>query len=187
MNEWLARGGRLRTAVTFGLSFGLVMGATWFAFGHSADAALNGVVSGVTGAVVFGALTAVTRWPSWPGGEHVSPSNRRVIVGAVHRGEPVPDPRLAPDVVSYAKVVSAAAEREQRLRWVFFALPVMALALAVGETAAGSARPAVYSWVLTVLFLGVALLIPRSTGRRRKNAAEAIRLAGEHVNRPSAS
>jgi hypothetical protein len=65
MNEWLDRGGRLRTAVTFGLPFGLVTGATWFAFGRSAEAALNGVVSGVPGAVVFGALTAVTRWQSW--------------------------------------------------------------------------------------------------------------------------
>ena len=80
MDEWLARSGRLGIAVTFGLPFGLVTGATCFAFARSADPALSGVVSYVTAAVVFGTLRAVTKWHSWPRGEQLSPSNRGTIV-----------------------------------------------------------------------------------------------------------
>src|SRR5215475_10493830 len=175
MWECLWGGGRLRATVTFGLPFGLVIGGwMWAVLGSAAQAVGTGLASGV----LFGSFMAVSRWHAWPRGGQLSSSDRVAVMRAVQRGERMPDPRLAPDVRAYAKVIDRAAERSQRQHWVRWVLAALILAWAADETVTGSAARSAYFWALGAIFLGVVWRGPRILARRREKAAEAARLAG---------
>ncbi len=177
--EWLWGGGRLRAIVALGLPFGLVLGGwMWAALGSAAQAVGTGLVSGV----LYGSFMAVYRWHVWPRGGQLSSSDRVAVMRAVQRGERVLDPRLAPEVLGYAKVIDHAAERSQRQRWALWVGAALPLAFAAGETVTGSAARSAYFWAFTAIFLGVLWRAPRILARRRGKAAEAARLAADQIN-----
>jgi hypothetical protein len=177
MREWLWRGGPLRRAVAVGLFGALVAVVSQLAVSVSAVAAVAG---GLVGGVLLGAIV-------WRRGDHLSvlsPSDRVSVIRAVDHGEPVSDPRLAPDVLTFAKVVMSAAGQEQRQRWVVFVLPALTIPVAVAGTVAGSVRLAAYFWAVTVFFLVFAWLLPRRVERKLKNAGEAARIAKDQITGP---
>ncbi len=114
--ERLWGGGRFGAA-TFGLPFGILGGGSvWAISGSATQAVAGGLVSGV----IHGSFLAVTRWHAWPRGGQLSSPDRVAVMRAVQRGERVPDPRLAPEVLAYAQVIACAAERGQRQRWMLW-------------------------------------------------------------------
>jgi hypothetical protein len=182
MQEWLWRGGPRRWAIAMGFVCGL--STTGVLLLVVPGPAVGAVVGGLVSWVLCGALMTAVGWPGWRRGEHLSllsPSDRVAVIRAVQKGEPVPGPRLAPSVLAFAKVAISAAEQEQRRRWVFYLLPALMIAVAVGLTVAGSVRPAAYFWALTVFSLVSACLLPGRAERRLKNAGEAARIAGEQI------
>ena len=184
MEEWLWRGGPRRWAVVFGFVGGLLMIGVALAVSESA---VGVVAGGLIGWVLFFALAKAGGVPGWRRGEPLcllSPSERVAVIRAVRNGEPVPDPRLAPSVLAFARVVMSAAEQQQRQRWKFFVLPALLIAFAVGFTVAGSVRLAAYFWALTAFSL-IGWLRLGSAGRRLKAAGKAARIAEDQITRPS--
>jgi hypothetical protein len=134
-----------------------------------------------------GALMTAVGWPAWRRSEHLSllsPSERVAVIRAVQKGDPSPDPRLAPSVLAFAEVAISAARQERRQRSMFFGLPVLMIAVAVGWTVTGSARLAAYFWALTALLLVRAWLGPGRAEGRLKNAGEAARIAADQITGP---
>ncbi|SRR6266851_442022 len=139
MQEWLWRGGPRRWAVLMGFICGLPTTGALLAV--SVDAVFA-VVGGLLSWVLYVALAKKVSWPGWRREplSLLSPSDRVAVIRAVRKGEPLPDPRLAPSVLAFAKVAISEAAQEQRRRWMFFALPVLLIAAAVGLTVTGSVR-----------------------------------------------
>ncbi len=176
--ERLWGGGRFGAA-TFGLPFGILGGGSvWAISGSATQAVAGGLVSGV----IHGSFLAVTRWHAWPRGGQLSSPDRVAVMRAVQRGERVPDPRLAPEVLAYAQVIACAAERGQRQRWMLWVFAAVTLAWAAGQTVTGLAARSAYFWALAAIFLGGVWRMPRILARRIGKAAEAARLAGEQMN-----
>lgn len=144
--------------------------------------------------VVYGILTPVLPWFGgwWHYGQlSVLPrSDRAAVMRAVQRGEPVPDPRLAPSVLDRAQVVVASAQRDQRRRWVLLggvlAIAALGLAFAVGATITGPAGRAVPGWVLTAIMPGVIWYSLRRLERTRAKAEAAADFAAGQIGRSSA-
>ena len=180
MQDWLWRGGPRRWAVAAGFVSGLW--ATGALLAVSVDAVFA-VFGGLLSWVLYVALAKKASWPGWRREplSLLSPSDRVAVIRAVRKGEPVPDSRLAPSVLAFAKFAISEAEQEQRRRWTFFALPVLLIAVAVGLTVAGSVRLAAYLWALTAFSLMPVCLLPGRAERRLKIAGEAARLARDQI------
>ena len=175
LSEWLWTGGRLRTAVTFGIPFGLVIGSSALAYSGSVTQA---VIDVLIAGPMFGGFMAVIWWRGWPRGGQLPPADRVAVLRAVQRGERVSDPRLIPEVLGYATVTLRAADRDQRQRWVLWLIAAGIAAWALVVTPTGSAAQLAYAWTLAVVSLGLVWWSPHRFARRRRNAAQAARLAG---------
>jgi hypothetical protein len=174
ISEWLWAGGRLRTAVTFGIPFGLVIGTEVWVFSGSV---IQAVIDVPLAGAMSGGFMAVMMWRGWPRGGKLPPADRVAVLRAVQRGERVSDPRLVPEVLAYAKVMLRAADREQRQRWVLCVFAAGIAAWAAVVTVTGSAAQLAYAWTLAVIFFGLVWWSPRRFAHRRRDAAKAARLA----------
>jgi len=173
VSEWPWGDGWLRVAVTFGLPFGLLIGAVeWVAVG-----AVAGISVMLLDSVTFGVCMAVILRRAWPRGWQLPASDRVAVIRAVHRGERVADPRLIPEVLAYAEVRVQGAERDQRHRWVPWVFAALVVAVAVAETVAGWDASTAFLWAVAVFWLGLSWNMPRQLARRRRHAAQAARLA----------
>jgi hypothetical protein len=173
VSEWVWGGGWLRVAVTFGLPFGLLIGAMeWVVVGAAA-----GISGMLIESVTFGVCMAVIFRRAWPRGWQLPASDRVAVIRAVHRGERVADPRLIPEVLAYAEVRVQAAERDQRHHWVPWVFAPLIFVGAVVETVAGPAALTAFVWAVAAFCLGVLWNMPRQLARRRRHAAQAARLA----------
>jgi hypothetical protein len=175
LSEWLWTGGRLRTAVTFGIPFGLVIGSEVWVFSGSV---LQTVADVLLCGTMFGGFMAVRMWRGWPRGGQLPPADRVAVLRAIQRGERVSDPWLTPEVLAYAKVMLHAADRDQRQRWVLWVIAAGIAAWASVETVTGSPDQLAYAWTLAVIFFGLVWWSPRRLARTRRDAAKSARLAG---------
>jgi hypothetical protein len=187
--EWLLRGGRLRIAVIVGLFSGLFFGIGMgiFFYWAGSRSVVGAIAVGVVAGAAFGTLMVVRPWPgAWWGVKplfELPPSDRVLVLGAVMRGEPVSNPRLAPGVLAYAKVVMASARKLQARprRWVAFALAALELVIAVVKTITGPAWQAVFFWAATAMFLGIAWATPWALERQRMKAEAAADSAADQI------
>ena len=91
-----------RAGVTGGALAGAITG---FLFGAERPSLVVGLVAGVIGGTLYGILIGLgARRPLAPLAG-LSAGARATVMGAVHRGLPTTDRRLAPAVVSYAETV----------------------------------------------------------------------------------
>ncbi|MFE3638499.1 hypothetical protein [Streptomyces sp. NPDC059168] len=122
----------------------------------------------------------------WPAGADLDPPDRAAVVRATRRGVTVRDPRLAPDVVRHAEALRATAERDRLRWWVMPLVAVVALALAGYDTAAGTPRQALVSWLVVVLVVLEMVWSPRRRDRlmARVRRAEAAARAPERPDTP---
>jgi hypothetical protein len=113
------------------------------------------VIAGVIVAVVLGVGSGI--WMGrrmvryWPGSGNLEGAQRAEVVAAARRGDRIGDDALAPAVVNYSRGLHAAAEAAKPWRWVIVVVLVVALAMAVWDTAFGSWGNAVASSVYLVL------------------------------------
>lgn len=181
MQEWLLRGGRLRSAVAFGVSLAVVIGYSQFTLDGSAHAAYEGVTDG---AVTAALLVALNRWTGWPKVESlsgISAPDRLAVFRAVFDGEPVADPRLAPRVIEFADTVEVGIRKDQRRSWVELFAVMALLVIATGETLAGLMPRAAVSWVAAVIVGCVGFFNRRARPRLLHKAQHASELAREQV------
>lgn len=147
---------------------------------------------GVVAGAAFGTLMVVRPWPGawWRVRQlfELPPSDRAAVLGAVMRGEPVSDPRLAPGMLAYANMVTAGARKLQARwrRWVSIALGALELVLAVTKTITGPVWQAVVFWVGTVMFLSIGWASPWALEYQRKRAQAAADSAADQLGRSSA-
>jgi hypothetical protein len=99
------------------------------------------------------------------------------------RGEPVSDPRLAPGVLAYAKMVMASTRKLQARprRWMAFALAALELVIAIAKTITGPAWQAVFFWAATAMALGIAWGMPWALERQRAKAEAAADSAAGQI------
>jgi hypothetical protein len=107
VREWVWRGGRFRIAVMQGLALALLlgiwMGAAFYSVRGVHSAAVAAVVSVLVGAAGTTVIALTPVGGGWLRIRQVSqlpPSDRALVLGAVLRGVPVSDPRLAPGVLA---------------------------------------------------------------------------------------
>jgi len=127
---------------------------------------------------------SVAAWELWK----LPPSDRAAVARAVRRGEPVPDPRLAPSALAWAESVVASVRRQQAPleRSVPFALAALTLVMALWETNTGRAWQAVSFWAATVVFLGIGSTRSRALGRLHEKATAAADYAADQIGRSPA-
>lgn len=181
MQEWLVLGGRLRAAVVLGVLFAVVVGYSQFALDGSARDAYGGMAAGAVAGVV---LVALNRWPGWWKVDplsRISAPDRLAVLRAVHRGESVADPRLAPNVLKLADVVEDAVRKEQQTPRILLLATMVLPMIAIRETLAGLVPRAVASWVAAVV-VGCLSFYARLAGPKRLYKAQrAAKLAQEQV------
>jgi hypothetical protein len=140
--------------------------------------ALEGLVSGVLFAVLFGGTMAWLMRRAWRRSSELAPQDRAAVARAVYRGEDIQDERLAAPVVEYAGVVRKAQERDARFTWVFVVVGVVTAVLAISATVAGSTGEAVAFWLLTAFWVvGLGWIFPRRRARMLANAQRAEQAA----------
>ncbi|MFJ8201139.1 hypothetical protein [Streptomyces sp. NPDC096152] len=170
---WVWQGGPVRRALGVGLCAGVLFGAFVAVESGSWAAAAVALVVLVP---LYGVRSARRMSRAWPGGAGLGPADRAEVVRATRRGEAVADARLAPAVLQYAGALRTVME-EDRLRWWVMALvAAVAVALGVYDTAAGTAREALVSWLVVVL---VALELTWAPRRRDRLEARVERAEGE--------
>lgn len=195
IQEWLWRGGRLRTSVTGGVFFGIFMGAFfyWWASPSPPEATARAMGAAAAGGVASGALLGILMavLPStggWWRIEQLSvlpPSDRVAVLRAVRGGEPVCDPRLAPGVLAYAEAVMASIRKQQPRRrlWFWFAAALFQVINGVGYAVDGRAWQAVFSWAIAVSSPPGGCRGNSSSsarGHRQQRISRPARSAGDH-------
>lgn len=126
-------------------------------------------------ALTFGMLARL----DWPGVDRLAPADRRAVVRAVRRGQPVGDPKLAPQVISLASHVLAQSERMAaswtRRWWAQLALLVLLGGGFVASLADGDPAPELWWRGAVVAFLATAIGLTPWSERRRRAKADAAR------------
>ncbi len=162
------------------LGRGVLAGVLYGAFqGFSEGSLLAGVISGL----FFGAAMTVTFYSFRHAGEHLaglSYRQRRAVMRAVRRGEPVSDPDLAGPTIRHAQRVQASVGGQRFgvvLARALLAVSVLALGLALlVRSTAGAAAAAFSLAVWTVILLVGPRLEQRKTANARAAEAAASRL-----------
>jgi hypothetical protein len=180
--DGLWRGGRLWTAVRFGVPAGIVFGVIEFGFeGRVGRAAFEALFFGVC----LGAWMAFLMWRRWPDAKHLSSGDRVTVVRIVRRGEGLDEARLAPSVLSYATMVRTSLDRAHRNAWILWIFAGSTLILALYESLRGSARMAVIFWVLVVLWAVLLVRVPRQRAQALESASHAELAARQMLGRES--
>jgi uncharacterized membrane protein len=145
-----------RAGVTGGALAGAITGLV---FGAEGPSLVVGLVTGVIGGTLYGILIALgARRPLAPLAG-LSAGERAAAMGAVHRGLPTTDRRLAPAVVSYAETVIDRHRKWVGTKYHFLIMPLVAVVqvlLAVDDLIDDDAPLAVVRLTSAV----IALLVP---------------------------
>lgn len=166
----------LRAGVTGGALAGAITG---FVFGAEGPSLVAGLVAGVIGGILCGILIGLgARRPLAPLAG-LSAGERATVMGAVHRGLPTTDRRLAPAVVSYAETVLDRHRKWVGTKYHFLLMPLVAgvhVLLAVDDMIDDDAPVAVVRLISAVIFLLVPGWLARGAVRadRAQQSARAL-------------
>jgi hypothetical protein len=131
----------------------------------------------VLGTLLFGLPMAFLCWKWWPDARRLGPDDRVAIVRAVRRGTSVQSERQARALLDYRVAADKRSARDERLSWTLFVYPILALVVLVAELGWGSVRHAVVMVGVLVWWIVILIRLPEKRAQRRRNAAEAERLA----------
>lgn len=168
------RGEFLQRAALLGCCAGLFFGViAWLDSGMLLAGATVFVVLGVGSGVV----TARRMARAWPGAAELTGPQRVAVVDAARRGTSVGDTALAPAVVDYGRALRAAVESGRLWRWLFVAVLVIAVVLAIWDAAAGSWGNLAASIVYLVVIVLEVFWWPRRQAALLANTERAAALA----------
>ena len=172
--------GTERRQLRAALGSGVLAGALYGAFqGFTDGSVLAGVISGL----FFGAAMTVTFYSVRRAGEHLaglSYRQKRAVMRAVRRGEPVSDPDLTGPTIRHAQQVQASVGGQRfgvALARALLAVSALGLGLALlFRSTAGAAAAGFSLAVWTVILLVGPPLEQRKTASARAAEAAASRL-----------
>ena len=144
-----------------GATGGALAGAiTGFLFGSEGPSLVTGLVAGVIGGTLYGILIGLgARRPLAPLAGR-SAGDRATAMGAVHRGLPTTDRRLAPAVIGYAETVLDRHRKWVGTKYHFLIMPLVAgvqVLLALDDAIYDDDAPVA---VVRVISAVIALLVP---------------------------
>ena len=165
-----------RAGVTGGALAGAITG---FLFGAERPSFVVGLVAGVIGGMLYGLLIGLgARRPLAPLAG-LSAGARATVLGAVHRGLPTTDRRLAPAVVSYAETVLDRHRKWVGTKGSFLVMPLVAgvqLLLALDDVIDDDSHVAAVRVISAVIVLLVPGWLARGAVRadRAEQSARAL-------------
>ena len=168
---FLWRAGLLGRAVAAGTAIGFFLGAlAWLDSGIALAGAAVFVIVGTA----YGIWMRRRMARYWPGASRLTGAQRELVVRITRSGGPVEQPAVAAAVIEYRDGLRAAVENAYPFRWLVGLVLVVALASALWDVVAGSARDVVASCVYVGLLLFELFWWP---GRRDRLLANADRAA----------
>jgi hypothetical protein len=167
---WVWRFGRVVRALIVGLAFGIVLGLLAMI---STNSVSSGALAIVLITLIFALMMARRMSKFWPGAKNLTGADRVKVARAARGGHDIGDPRLAPAVIEYSRVLHEAGEHVRLRRWLIMLFAAVALGVAIADSIFSPLGEAVVSWLYFAFFPVEMLLWPRIAARLLVNAERA--------------